>query len=856
MKLREFLRRPGFDSALLLTWSFDPVFFERVFLRLLHAGGTGRVSVVMDHRRQQELLERLPELVAAQSVSALGTEYCLDGAQSAGHFHPKLWVRSGPNGALVWVGSGNLTAFGWSGQWELGTAWEVGVDQEDDGGWLRPILEDVRALCGRVATHEAIDHILRASWLPEAPGSNAPVLWSGRRTLAQQVLDRWPGQRFERAQMLTGSTDQSASLARWAASSLGVSRFELAVTLGRCDLQAEQVKNPGCDLRLANFSADARPLHAKLLWLSGNDGARALMGSANFSASAWRRPVNDGGNHELVTVYDTPDSDAFEPLLQQCASAMPAAEFLDEQPPSSEGGDESPAPIEGFRVVEATWESIVGELRLRFEPQPPKTATVELVEAEGPMALKPADDAWIARIKRNPGVWCVRVRIVDGDQSAECTAFVDSRRELRQTAGTRRWSAFFDASRDASTNSEQRRMVEDFARLRAALFKPQTDEDRKASGGGSSEHSSRESPGEPLDPALLAGARVVHANTPIVLGASLRGGIGELLRSIFDFEQDDDGDEPGVDEEGELTVRDQVEDKPSPLTDRTVLRIGAEMDTFFTALESGIIAEQGSPEQVQQAFALPIALALLGLDSGWLNESTAGKWVQRGIVAMIGQRILEKATERFESEGQGDVARELIGDGALLAAARVAVAVVPWPSRLARAVALRDIDATEALRTQASLAHLQALLGCVRLTTEHKKARDVAFEDVRSLNDLEMTLRPRWEDLTKRQREARGEWMRQGEVVMLRNTWGEVSGEAAVKPASKVEVNKLGGVRRRVGQVVKIKLNASGPEHLLNLSLLHRRGVPLPPTRGLIDFSASELGTRERSANGMGSWHR
>jgi len=854
VKLREFLRRPGFDSALLLTWSFDPVFFERVFLRLLHAGGTGRVSVVMDHRRQQELLQRLPELVAAQSVSALGTEYCLDGAQSAGHFHPKLWVRSGPNGALVWVGSGNLTAFGWSGQWELGTAWEVGVDQEDDGGWLRPILQDVRGLCGRVATHEAIDHILRASWLPEAPGSNAPVLWSGRRTLAQQVLDRWPGQRFERAQMLTGSTDKSASLARWAATSLGVSRFELAVTLGRCDLQAEQVKNPSCDLRLANFASDARPLHAKLLWLSGNDGARALMGSANFSASAWLRPVSEGGNHELVTVYDAPHSDAFEPLLQQCASAMPAAEFLDQQPPSSEGGDESPAPIEGFRVVEATWESIVGELRLRIEPQPPKTATVELVEAEGPMALKPADDAWIARIKRNPGAWCVRVRIVDGDQSAECTAFVDSRRELRQTAGTRRWSAFFDASRDASTNSEQRRMVEDFARLRAALFKPQTDEERKGSGGGSREHSSRESPGEPLDPALLAGARVVHANTPIVLGASLRGGIGELLRSIFDFDQDDDGDEPEVDEDGEVTVRDRGDDKPSPLTDRTVMRIGAEMETFFAELENGSIVDQGSPEQVQQAFALPIALSLLGLESGWLNERNAGQWVQRGIVAMIGQGILEKATERFEAEGQGEVARELIGDGALLAAARVAVAVVPWPSRLARAVALRDVDAAEALRTRASLAHVEALLGCVRVTLAHRAARDIAFEDVRSLNILEKALRPRWEELTKRQREARGEWMRAGEVVMLRNTWGEVSAEAAVRPSTKVEVNKFGGLRRSSGQASKFKLNASGPEHLLNVSLLHRRGVSLPPSHGLLDSSMKDLGAKELRSNGKLSW--
>lgn len=851
MKPREFLRKQGYESALLLTWSFDPVFFERVFLRLLHAGGTGQVAVVMDGRQLAEFEQRLPRIVTSGMVSALGTEYALDGARSEGHFHPKLWIRCGESGALVWVGSCNLTEFGWNGQWELSTAWEIGPEHQDKGGWLRPVLEDLSRLCKREGTLHAIERMLASPWLPTEAGAEPPVLWSGRQTLALQLEERWRDLRFDTAHMLTGSTDDGAALARWVAAQFGVRRFTLALTPGRCDLDADRILDLACDLRIAPFGGALRPLHAKLLWLQSGGRHKAVMGSANFSASAWLRPISKGGNHELVAVYDEPDPDGFAELLPVDDLALDARTYLAGLPDRGPTNQE-PGPSEHrFTVLEARWDSVIGEISLRLQPAPTSQAVVELLEEET-IRLSPAGDYWTARVKRSPGCWCVRIRVRDEELEAGCTTFVDDQRELRATVGTRRWSAFFDAARGGSSFSEQRRMVEDFARLRATLFLPTKATSVKT--GGSTGHRTSETPGSPLDPVLLAGAKVVHTGLPVTPGASLRGGIGELLRSIFNFDDHVDGVGSDTDEEGESPRRSDGSSRTAPLAHRTVERLCQEMEAFFTDLKDKELAANGSPEQLQQAFALPIALALLGLEGEWLQPAVSGDWVHRILVAMLQEKLLPTAMERFRNEekGRDEIAMRLLGDGALLAAARVAIAVVPWSSRLRRALALRQLDDTPELRSCASLEAMERLLGCVRVTSEHRAARDAGFEDIGNLRRLEVELERCWDDLARVQEAARGEWVRLRDVVRLRSgAWGVIESEEPLLARTRPRVHVVGKGTNPV------YLAYQGRTLCLDLHLLARLGAVLPPMGGLLDLSEEiPAGPRELAAVRQGLWRR
>src|SRR4051812_12866385 len=118
---REFCRLPKAHTTILLTYNFDAIFFERVVLNDLWAGGTGDVLVVADP----------VQISAAVSswggqLKHLGRSYQLFPATTQGRFHPKVILRLSKEGGFVWVGSGNLTHGGWGGNRELCAAWEVG----------------------------------------------------------------------------------------------------------------------------------------------------------------------------------------------------------------------------------------------------------------------------------------------------------------------------------------------------------------------------------------------------------------------------------------------------------------------------------------------------------------------------------------------------------------------------------------------------------------------------------------------------------------------------------------------------------------------------------------------------------
>ena len=72
MNPREFCRIANLDVAICLTYSFDPIFFERVIIHDLFAGGATDILVVSDMHATEEALER-----AMGQVTLLGRRYQL-----------------------------------------------------------------------------------------------------------------------------------------------------------------------------------------------------------------------------------------------------------------------------------------------------------------------------------------------------------------------------------------------------------------------------------------------------------------------------------------------------------------------------------------------------------------------------------------------------------------------------------------------------------------------------------------------------------------------------------------------------------------------------------------------------------
>lgn len=96
----------GYDYALLTTFNYDIVFFERFMLNRLYDNGIKNVSVFVDAK---ELCTALNDVTG----TSIGIKYIVNPIEMQGAFHPKLLLLLGKDKAKLLVSSANLTTNGY-----------------------------------------------------------------------------------------------------------------------------------------------------------------------------------------------------------------------------------------------------------------------------------------------------------------------------------------------------------------------------------------------------------------------------------------------------------------------------------------------------------------------------------------------------------------------------------------------------------------------------------------------------------------------------------------------------------------------------------------------------------------------
>jgi hypothetical protein len=111
---------PG-NFALIATYEFDPLFFERRMLRKKALGSAARILVLMDLGRYQELINQ------GLSVSGFNRRYLVVPINRRPYvFHPKLYLLLGDRRVSGIVGSNNCTNAGIAYNMELCSVFSVG----------------------------------------------------------------------------------------------------------------------------------------------------------------------------------------------------------------------------------------------------------------------------------------------------------------------------------------------------------------------------------------------------------------------------------------------------------------------------------------------------------------------------------------------------------------------------------------------------------------------------------------------------------------------------------------------------------------------------------------------------------
>jgi hypothetical protein len=296
---RAFFTQKGYPHALLLTYTFDPYFFEAVVLGWLSGADSLPPLVVMDAGRRDALYGS-----PSQFLGGLGSRYHLSAFDHAPRaFHPKLWLRLGDQGGLAMLGSGNLTSGGFGRHHELATTWRLGPGHDDTGGWVTPMLAALEDNAHDPVRSRMFERMRGVPWLSEATEPRPPFLSTlgDQRPLTTQLEELVePGTTYDQVTYFSGSSDRNARMLAWLRDHFGVEHARVVMDPWACSFTRDALAGlDGMEVELFE-PVDARPMHAKLMVLTGPHGDLALYGSANCSGAAWCVPPLAYGNVEMM----------------------------------------------------------------------------------------------------------------------------------------------------------------------------------------------------------------------------------------------------------------------------------------------------------------------------------------------------------------------------------------------------------------------------------------------------------------------------------------------------------------------------------------------------------------------------
>ncbi len=779
MNPRLFCREQGFHKALLLTYSFDPVFFEQIVLPDLWAGASSDVLVLGDAGQVDSAMA--PNI---GQLWHLGKRYMLARIATGGAFHPKMILRLGPkNGALL-IGSGNVTSSGWGGNQELAAAWMIGPEQIDTGAWLHSFFDSVVGWCQGELEVQALNRMRDIPWLATTMRDAAatPIFHSsGETTLASTLAARWAGRRFDKVHILTGSTDESGAFLRWAYRTFGITQALVAVTPTHASFQAEQLSDLPIDLRLIPITDD-RPLHAKFYWFDGKDGAGAVMGSANCSAAAWLQAPANGGNVEAVVVFDRPKAELFENVLRIfSAPAFLPVELLQ---PSGEVEPVSTPNLPRFALSGLQWDEATSRFLAWVRPDPGANAKVHLLvlDQELPMVHSGSPTAafWSCDIPvalEFAGALFAAVRVTDADGVHETSIrWVDHVAELAHASNATRLVEPIKGLARVGSTGDQRRMLDELQQVAQMLFsEPGSFQDPAGSGRTEDRAQSKSEQAAPVDPAML----IRHLDDVPTASAAIAGearvsfSLAGIMRLLFDSEGDthdpakesaddqklDEGQDPNKIDEPKPQPTKDIEGDAERLTradidPRMRARLEEQIDEFLSQLSKPEFAQHCTATQLVQAVSFPLAVTVLGQTSGWVNCGKAEEWMLKLFALLFrGTKasdpgLLGKVEQRYTEAGSQETLQHVLGDGTLWLVLISALGQSTWSGLGAfwdKALDMRRVYRSQALLANAQATRVGLLIRKLKIDDARKYVSEVAPVVTASLDELETRLGRIWE---------------------------------------------------------------------------------------------------------------
>ncbi len=825
----------------------------------LWIGGSTDVQVIAD---LGQVSQALPRWVG--QVRQLGQRYQLTCASVSGAFHPKIIVRAGAAGAAVWIGSGNLTYGGWGCNLEVGTAWRVGPFLPDHGVWLRSVLSEIGAWLPKATDAGVHARIVGSAWLNADEEATLPpvLITQPNRPIGEQLLDRWKGRRFEKAIIVTGSSDDRGAVLEWLHDQFGVS--QATVLLDPSMVSFDPAKLAGLPIAVEMVKPrEARTVHAKLCWLEGPDGCAAVMGSPNCSSAAWLIPTGGGGNIEAVAVYDNPSRDDFDRILARVAPSETEPASLVHAPESVVYKLQSSRP---YAVAEVSWERLMGEFTVAFATPIPNGAAVA-VELSGDRAM--------CRRHGNGQVWSgslapgflrgqgtlfgtVTITLVGGEELPHQQIWINDLAELRTSARGRGIGEGIKNLGRWHPTSEHQKIIAELQRIGIALLTDNSlfPDPLPNHANPEKEKAAEGPPGDApaVDPEQLIrsisiqnqGIEHVHGSHGLN-GITLTG----VLRALFDFgdEEFETGatEDPNDPEGGQPSGTHPPQKPPTPPPpllppERARAKLRKDMDQFVRKLAEKEFSSNCTVTQLVQAVAYPLAVIANGTRGGWIEATSGQDWTTRvfdtsfcapysdGAVGLI-----DAVRRRCEASGELHAFQAIVGDGTLWAAMLAGVSKTAWSgvnSGIKKAFGLRRVLLSQELLASPDAARMGSLLTNIERQAGLSSVLCLATDATAILTDIERHMVLHWDDLIAHQMSCKPAHHPGDALFHPKGGWAFVMEHTGSSDETKIRVyrqNRAGEAKVRFGFYLDVTRASEADAKLSSwLKRLSRFADPCP----------------------------
>lgn len=300
----------GYDIALLTTFNFDTVYFERAVFRVLNDNGIKKVSVFVDQNELNSALQ------TARS-SEIGKKYAVNPVEINKAFHPKLILLLGKSQAKLFVMSANLTVSGFSTNREIFNCFEMDSKNTENLGLIHSAADFfIELYHSTYRQDEALfNEIKRLPYLRGNVGNSQAALIHNLFTpIFAQLTEAVPS--AERIDIAVPYYDNYLS---------ALSKFREQYPNAQINLYLQNRKTrikekAASDLGAKTFIYDTigeRPAfyHGKVIRFVTTEKDYILYGSANCTASAILKTPKTDGNVEC-DVLEIGDKGAFDGFFE------------------------------------------------------------------------------------------------------------------------------------------------------------------------------------------------------------------------------------------------------------------------------------------------------------------------------------------------------------------------------------------------------------------------------------------------------------------------------------------------------------------------------------------------------------